>query len=89
MSLIAAGLIFGLVARFFIAAIHFASDVFYKYVRYLPLRTMAGGIVIMHSLCSLRISNTMAWVQIKSFHLFMCRLSFTTFLTRPFLLPLL
>ncbi|MDC4329135.1 chloride channel protein [Acinetobacter baumannii] len=47
MSLIAAGLIFGLVARFFIAAIHFASDVFYKYVRYLPLRTMVGGIVIM------------------------------------------
>lgn len=47
MNLIVAGLIFGLVARFFIAAIHFASDVFYKYVRYLPLRTMAGGIVIM------------------------------------------
>ncbi|MDH2605442.1 chloride channel protein [Acinetobacter baumannii] len=47
MSLIAAGLIFGLVARFFIAAIHFASDVFYKYVRFLPLRTMVGGIVIM------------------------------------------
>lgn len=47
MSLIVAGLVFGLAARFFIAAIHLASDVFYKYIRYLPLRTMVGGIVIM------------------------------------------
>ncbi|WP_336003036.1 chloride channel protein [Acinetobacter pittii] len=47
MSLIVAGLIFGLAARFFIAAIHLASDLFYKYIRYLPLRTMVGGIVIM------------------------------------------
>ncbi|RSN84975.1 chloride channel protein [Acinetobacter nosocomialis] len=47
MSLIAAGLVFGLAARFFIAAIHLASDLFYKYIRYLPLRTMVGGIIIM------------------------------------------
>jgi hypothetical protein len=45
MNLIVAGLIFGLVARFFIAAIHFASDVFYKYVRYLPLRTIKNSLV--------------------------------------------
>ncbi|PHM80868.1 hypothetical protein CHH38_14390 [Acinetobacter nosocomialis] len=47
MSLIAAGLVFGFAARFFIAAIHLASDLFYKYIRYLPLRTMVGGIIIM------------------------------------------
>lgn len=46
-SLIFAGLLFGLMARFFIASIHFASDIFYKYFKYVPLRTMVGGIVLM------------------------------------------
>ena len=46
-GLVVAGLLFGFVARLFIAAIHFASDVFHKYFKYLPIRTMVGGIVIM------------------------------------------
>ncbi len=87
-SLIAAGLVFGLAARFFIAAIHLASDLFYKYIRYLPLRTMVGGIVIMLLTLFTAHQQYNGLGTDKSLHLFMCRLSFTTFLTRLFL-PLL
>lgn len=47
LSLIVAGLIFGLVTRFFIVAIHTIGDLFAKYVTFMPFRPMLGGIIIM------------------------------------------
>ena len=78
MNLIVAGLIFGLVARFFIAAIHFASDVFIN-MRYLPLRTMAGGIVIMLLTLFTAHQQYNGLGTDKIISSFMYRLSFTTF----------
>lgn len=79
MSLIAAGLVFGLAARFFIAAIHLASDLFYKYIRYLPLRTMVGGIIIMLLTLFTAHQQYNGLGTDKIISSFMYRLSFTTF----------
>ncbi|MCU4482354.1 voltage-gated chloride channel family protein [Acinetobacter ursingii] len=46
-SLIVAGLLFGFVARIFIASILFVSKQLNHYVRFMPFRPMVGGILIM------------------------------------------
>lgn len=46
-SLMVAGLIFGIVARIFIASIHFVSKQLNRYIRFMPFRPMVGGILIM------------------------------------------
>ncbi|SDB85773.1 H+/Cl-antiporter ClcA [Acinetobacter boissieri] len=47
LSLIVAGLIFGVAARLFIASIHYASVGFKKVIPFMPFRAMVGGIVLM------------------------------------------
>ncbi|RYY78155.1 MAG: voltage-gated chloride channel protein [Moraxellaceae bacterium] len=56
LSVMLAGICFGLAARLFIFSIHAVSAVFKRYIRYMPFRPMLGGLLIM--LLTLLVSNT-------------------------------
>lgn len=56
LSVMLAGICFGLAARLFIASIHAVSAVFKRYIGYMPFRPMIGGLLIM--LLTLLVSNT-------------------------------
>lgn len=46
-SLIVAGVVFGIIARIFIASIHFVSQRLNRHITFMPFRPMVGGILIM------------------------------------------